>query len=138
MTMKGGLIAVIIVAIVMFFADWGFYMLVAPEPEGMREAMGDLMFNENTMPNPAWYFLMEICVAGILALVLLQRELSTGTAAAYGAVIMLCITGIVSINWGMSLNFPYPVSLVAIQAVYSIILGAVTGALTVVSARKFS
>ena len=137
MTMKGGLIAVIVVAIVMFFADWGFYMIIPP-PEGMKEAMGDLMHTAETMPSPAWYFLMEICGAGVLALVLLQRELSTGTAALYGTVVMLAIMGIMSINWGMSLTFPYPVSLVAMEAVYRIILGAAMGALTVILAKRFS
>ena len=40
---------------------------------------------------------------------------------------MLAIMGIMSINWGMSLNFPYPVSLVAMEAVYRIILGSSHG-----------
>jgi len=138
MTMKGGLIAVIIVAIVMYLADWGFYMAIMPEPEGMKEAMGDLMHTPETMPSPAWWFLMEICGAGLLALVLLQRELSTGTAALYGAITMLAVTGILSVNWGMSLNFDYPASSVAIESIYRIILGSVTGAVMVMTAKKFS
>lgn len=138
MTLKGGLIGVLAVAVVLYFADWGFYMILMPTPPDLRAAMGSLMYTEANMPIPAWYFVMEICAAGLLAFACLQTPLTTMQAAQRGALVFITISGLMGINWGMTLNVSYPMSMVFTELAYKAVIGGVSGVVMVMAAKRFS
>lgn len=138
MTLKGGLIGVVAVSGLMYLADWGFYMGICPTPPEVKAAFGTLMFTEANMPNPGWYFLMELCVAGLLAFACLQTTLSTSQAAQRGALVFAMVAGAIGISWGMTLNVPVPMSMIFTELAYKVVLGAVSGVVLVMVSKRFS
>ena len=138
MTLKGSLIGVAVVSVLLYFLDWGFYMLIMPVPEEMMEQLGALMYNEETMPNPVWYLLMEFAGAGLLAFAVLQKELSTMQVFQRGVIVFTCIVAAIDVSWGMSLNVTYPMSGLFIELAYKAIGGGVMAIVMVMTAKKFS
>ncbi|MBK9184280.1 MAG: hypothetical protein IPM83_14495 [Ignavibacteria bacterium] len=138
MTLRGGLIAVVLAALVMFLLDFVFYMFLMPMPAECKTALASVSYTEANMPSPAWYYLMELAVAGLIAFATLQVPLTVGQAAQRGALILVMITGAIDINWGMSINVPWPISGLFIEVTYRAVLGAVAGAVTVILAKKLS
>ncbi|MCX6139230.1 MAG: hypothetical protein NTX15_00075 [Candidatus Kapabacteria bacterium] len=138
MTLKGGLIGVLVVAVVLYLADWAFYMVLMPTPADLRAAMGSLMYTEANMPNPGWYFLMEICAAGLLAFACLQTTLTSMQAAQRGALVFMMVAGLMDVNWGMTLNVAFPVSMVFTELAYKAVMGGIGGVVMVMVAKRFS
>ncbi len=138
MTIKGGLIGVIAVSVLMYLADWGFYMGLFPTPPELKAMLGTLMFTEANMPNPAWFFLMEVCVAGLLAFACLQTSLTASQAAQRGALVAAMVVGAIDISWGMTLNVPMPMNMVLIELVYKAVLGGIGAVVLIMVAKRFS
>lgn len=133
----GGLLGILAVSIVWYFADWGFYMAM-PMPADTQAAFGSLMHTEATMPNPLIYLLMEIGGALVLAFACLQVPLSVAQAAKNGAIVMFGVLLVVNVGWYMSINVPWPMGMWVIEAIYRCVMGAIGGALIVTVANKFN
>ncbi len=136
MRLKGGLIAIILVSVILYFADWGFYMGLMGEPTDMKAAFGDLMYSMDNMPNPLWFLVMEICFVSAIALAVFQRTMSGSSAALYGFLIAACIMGCIDIGWGMAINYPWPVGALIGELLYKSAMGAVAGWLLILIASK--
>ncbi len=134
---KGGLVGMIAVAILWYFADWGFYMSM-PMSEDVKAAFGTVMHTQETMPNPLIYFLMELGGALVLAYACLQVPLTNAQAAKNGGLVMLGVLTVVNVGWYMSINVPWPMSSFVIEGIYRVAMGAIGGVLMVWIARKMA
>lgn len=138
MTFKGGLIAVIAVSVLMYLADWGFYMGLYPMPAEVTDAMGAHMYTEANMPNIGWWFLFEVCVAGLLAFACLQTTLSLSQAAQRGALVLAMIVVAFDVIWGMTISVSVPLPYIFTELAYKIALGAISGVAMVMVSKRFS
>ncbi|MBC8124658.1 MAG: hypothetical protein H7X70_02890 [Candidatus Kapabacteria bacterium] len=138
MTLKGGLIAVVITAFVTFLLDFLFYGFLMPMPTDFKAAMGTVMYTEATMPNPVWYYLMELVVAGLVAFATLQVPLTLSQAAQRGALVLLMVTAAIDISWGMSINVSWPISTLFIELAFRAVVGAIAGSILLILAKRFS
>ncbi len=138
MTLKGGLIAVVTTAVVMFLLDFLFYGFLMPVPTEFKTAMGSVMYTEATMPHPVWYYLMELAVAGLIAFATLQVPLTMSQAAQRGALVLLMVTGAIDITWGMSISVSWPISTLFIELAFRAVLGAIAGSILLILAKRFS
>lgn len=125
------LLGTLVGAVVNFFAGWGLYMLLLKGfyESNISDAAKSIMKPED-QHNVLFYFISSLFMAFMFALIYERwaniRTLQTGAIA--GAVISICISLSMDFQFMAGTTMYNGMTLVFVNVLYSIIMGALTGA----------